>query len=333
MNIDALKLTTDLVSLVENAGAQLRKHGNEWRGSCPLHNGNNPTGFVVYETEKRWQCFSGDCGNGDALDFVMKWKDMKLVDAYRFLGGKDKIDPLEVSRLAEERAQRTIREMETKLVEYKRVLDDLKQTQVWLKYANELENNARAQQLWKMRGIAEDLQTYWQLGYCPDFTVNTDAGKWHTDTLTIPIFGKDWSPLNLRHRLLNPYNPKDKYRPDRPGLKAEPFLCDPDIGYDCERVLVVEGEIKSMVTYATLNSDKWQVIGIPGKNTKVADKLQHSDVFICLDPDARDEARDLAKATRGRIMDIPGKIDDMIIDGEIDRVSLQNLIRAARRVV
>ena len=332
MNIDALKQTVDLVTLVEQSGGQLRRHGNEWRGACPIHRGNNPTGFVVYD-DQHWRCFSSDCGSGDALDLVMKLKGISLTEAYRLLGGQDKVDPLEVSRLAAERAERTIKEMESKLVEYQRVLDDLKQTQVWLKYATELETNQRARQLWKMRGIGEDFQSYWQLGYCPDFTITTDAGKWHTPTLTIPIFGKGWTPLNIRHRLLNPANPKDKYRPDRPGLKAEPFLCDPDIAYDCERVLIVEGEIKSMVTYATLNSDRWQVIGIPGKNNlKVGEKLLHSDVFICLDPDAQDESIELARMTHGRIVDIPGKIDDLILDKVLDKTSLQSLIREAKRI-
>lgn len=331
MNIEAVKQSVDLVSLVEKAGSQLKQHGNEWRGSCPLHGGNNPTSFVVYD-DRHWTCFSGDCGNGDVLDFVMKWKGITLSEAYRFLGGQDKVDPLEVARLAEERVKRATAEMEAKMVEYQALLDDLKQTQKWLQYVAQLENTPRAQQLWKMRGLPESFQSYWQLGYCPDFTVNSDNGKWHTDTLTIPVFDKGWAPLNIRHRLINPYNPKDKYRPDRPGLKAQPFLCDPDLGFDCERVLVVEGEIKSMVTYITLDSTKWQVIGIPGKNTKIGEKLLYKDVFICLDPDAREEARDLARITRGRILDLPDKIDDMIIGGEIDKLSLQNLIRSSRKI-
>jgi hypothetical protein len=88
-----------------------------------------------------------------------------------------------------------------------------------------------------------------------------------------------------------------------------------------------------MVTYATLNSDRWQVIGIPGKNNlKIGKKLLHSDVFICLDPDAQDESIDLARMTHGRIVDIPGKIDDLILDGVLDKRILQNLIIGSKRV-
>ena len=66
---------TDLVDLVQKAGGMLKRAGREWRCSCPLHGGDNPTGFAVYEDSghARWKCWTNDCGQGDALDFVQKW--------------------------------------------------------------------------------------------------------------------------------------------------------------------------------------------------------------------------------------------------------------------
>jgi len=64
----------------------------------------------------------------------------------------------------------------------------------------------------------------------------------------------------------------------------------------------------------------------------VGEKLLHSDVFICLDPDAQEESIDLARMTHGRIVDIPGKIDDLILDKVLDKTSLQSLIREAKRI-
>ena len=77
------------------------------------------------------------------------------------------------------------------------------------------------------------------------------------------IFNEENELLNVKHRLLNPKNPKDKYRPETHGLGAfPPLLAIPSMGYDGELVIVVEGEIKAMVTWAHLPAFDFQVIGV-----------------------------------------------------------------------
>lgn len=77
-DLDKLLDTVDLPRLVEPYGTKLSSHrgGEELRGKCPLHGGDNPTAFVLYRDNHarwRWHCYTGCTpDNGDALDFLMR---------------------------------------------------------------------------------------------------------------------------------------------------------------------------------------------------------------------------------------------------------------------
>ena len=74
MEIDKFIGQIDLMHLAERAGADLKRAGPGWRGSCPLHGGDDPTEFIIYgyRGQERWRCLTR-CGDGDALDFVNRW--------------------------------------------------------------------------------------------------------------------------------------------------------------------------------------------------------------------------------------------------------------------
>jgi hypothetical protein len=157
--------------------------------------------------------------------------------------------------------------------------------------------------------------------------------------LTIPLFEvREDDPTNVKHRLLNPADPKDKYRPERSGIAALPFLGDRDLPIDAaDRVIVVEGEIKAAVTFLTLDHNLWQVVGVPGKNVpeQVVSKLKdRKDTVIILDPDAKAEAVKLARAIGGaKVVDLAEKIDDMIIDYGLGKNWVESVLHNARNVV
>lgn len=336
-DIDGVVSRSDLVELVERAGGQVKRIGSEWRGPCILHGGHNPSSFVIFSDggRQRWQCFSRDeCGGGDVIDFVMKWQGVPFLQAVEYLGGARQVDRAEMAHLAAERTERAAKELEMQIAKAQVTLSELRQAQTWIKYHEQLDLNPEHRGLWNARGIPDIWQDLWHLGYDPSFTVTTPAGYWTTPTLSIPIFaeGQPSEPISLRHRLLNPPTPTDKYRPDRPGLKAAPFVCDPEERYD--NILVVEGEIKAMVTYITLDNVKWQVMGIPGKKIfhTLIPQLKGRQVVICLDPDALHEAEEMARLVSGRVMEITEKIDDCINDKQLNKGMLQKLIRTSRKV-
>jgi DNA primase len=77
-----------LEDLVVQAGTQVRRSGHELRGPCPLHGGDNPTAFAIFtgnDGSQQWHCFSGCQSGGDALDFVMRWKQFDFKSAVQYL--------------------------------------------------------------------------------------------------------------------------------------------------------------------------------------------------------------------------------------------------------
>lgn len=338
MDIIGIRAQNDLLVWAEKAGAKFHRCGSEWRSACPLHTGSNANAFAVYVDSKgdqRWKCFSGDCGQGDIYDFVMKWQRIEFVPAYQMLGGEQSPDPLEVARNAEQRAVRVIQHMEAELAKYQQVLDELRSAQSWLAYHRYTLEHPEAEKLWEARGLPPSWQNFYQLGYCPAFPVSTETGRMTTPSLTIPIFDPQWQVLNIRHRLLNPPQPNDKYRPERPGLHATPLIGNPNKGYDHDPILVVEGEVKSMVTYSTLyqtEDNTPQVIGVPGKTAyrAIVDQLQGHDVYVLFDPDAEREAEEAARMVNGKVMTLPVKIDDAILHGDLTAKGLRCRMKAAR---
>jgi hypothetical protein len=335
MNIETA-LQTDLVELANQAGASMKKCKGDWRGACPIHRGDNDNGFAVYmDGDKwRWKCYTRDCGSGDVIDFVVAWRGMSLKDAIRYLGGDIPADPAELARMATERRIKAEAYAKQKQEEYKLALVELRQARRWETYYHNLENNEHARELWRARGIPDVFQSIWQFGYCDKFSYSTKEGTFTTPTLTIPIFGDDPEPVTIRHRLLNPFRPNDKYRPEKPGLHSAPFMADPGKDKTLERIIIIEGEIKAAVTYITLDDPNIQVYGVPGKNAfaSIKDKLAGRQVWICYDPDAQLQATKDAKEIHARLIEIPTKIDDAILAGFLDREAIRRLMKSAKAV-
>lgn len=57
--------------------------GDTARASCKIHNGNNPTSFVVNTDIGMWYCHSGDCGGGDIIALVMKMENISYRQAIK----------------------------------------------------------------------------------------------------------------------------------------------------------------------------------------------------------------------------------------------------------
>lgn len=327
-NTDAILQKTDLVDLVEKAGAQVKKN----RCACPIHGGRDVTGFAIYKDGGReyWKCFSGDCGGGDAIDFVMVWRGWDFKRACEFLGGEVQADPHEMKRLADERMAKAKRELEDKQNRLEAARAELRTAEKHVLYHESMGEWAR--KMWIGRGLDEGMQSFWTLGACEDFVIN---GDYHTPTLTIPVFGEQHELLNIKHRLVNPQNPKDKYRPERSGLGAfPPFLAVPEMGYDGGLIIVTEGEIKAMVTWSSLSEVDVQVIGVPGRSQfkALAKDLQgKKNVVVIPDPGAEADAWSFAKSVSAKYLPMNEKIDDYILQTGITANDLFALIKQARR--
>jgi hypothetical protein len=234
-----------------------------------------------------------------------------------------------MERLAQLRLENAKRELEDKQRRYEAARRELQAAQKHLFYHESMGQWAKT--LWTERGLDEGMQSFFTLGACSDFEVNIN---YHSPTLTIPFLDEQRNLLNIQHRLVNPPNPKDRYRPETFGLGSmPPFLAIPEMGFDGGLVIVVEGAIKSMVTWSRLEISDFQTIGVTSKHAfmKTADELKGKKVLVIPDPQGEKEAYDLARAVGGNILEVPAKIDDYLISTKMSSNNFYSLIRQTRK--
>jgi hypothetical protein len=259
------------------------------------------------------------------FDWFAFWEKKPLTD---ILKGQC-VDPATELERKIEYAKRTQERLQEEITHAQAVLDDLHQSRVWERYHEQ--QTAFSTQWWKNRGITEYFQEYWKLGFIPDYTLK----DYHTPAMTIPVFETGWECVNIRMRLVNPPDEGGKYRPYKAGLPAPLYIAEPELQVK-NRTLVVEGEIKSMVSYIAADDLKLQVVGLPGKNpsVKIIEKLKDCDpIYLCLDPDAdpKDVATQLGKE-RVRIIELPEKIDDLILNNGLGSEWMARLMSLARKM-
>lgn len=201
-------------------------------------------------------------------------------------------------------------------------LANLRKEELWLKYHENLGEAAR--RYWQNRGVPPFLQDWWKLGW--------RLGQY--PTATIPLFGPGWAALNVKHRYIETPPNRGRYFYELRGQGQPMFLCNPDLELS-GNLIIVEGEIKSMVTYATLSDETQQTLGLPGLNLN-AENLALvracERLTLIVDPDARQQAWKLVRALgreKCRVLIPPMKIDDGILAGGLGKRDLELLIRNA----
>ena len=280
--------------------------GNEYSGACPDCGGDDR--FRMFDDLLKPR---GWCRKCDVKLYPNSFDGWKPPDAH------------EIAR----RAEAARRALERTIRDAQEILAELKRAEPWIKYHDELTDQARM--IWEYRGLAEFWQDYWQLGYATD--------KPWGQSLTIPVWQDEWDVANVKHRLLIP-DDRGKYRSHTAGLPALSFVAAPDVSGGT--ILAVEGEVKAMVTYATLEDPDIQIVGLPGKSpsdTAIAVFDSYDQIILCMDPDVTGtEVKQLAErvgANRTRFMHLPStmKIDDLITDGALDKASLKRYLQGAHK--
>ena len=81
--IEAVKRSHDLVSVIRAHGIKLRKKGSNYVGLCPFHKEKTPS-FTVNPKTNLYHCFGCNAG-GDVIGFVCKTENIGFRDAYEKL--------------------------------------------------------------------------------------------------------------------------------------------------------------------------------------------------------------------------------------------------------
>ena len=338
----------DLLGLAEKATRLRKVSAHEWAGPCPKCGGTDR--FRV-DPEKGWWCrqCTGTPGDGghwqDPIDLVMWLSGVDFKTAVLRLGGRMDITPAELERQAEERRRRDDQRAAEDAAARKAAQRQLAAGREYAAYNAALKDNPAALRLWAERGVPADWCAYWGLGYCE----NRQYRDGTFASLTIPYWRCDfasseqgdvvtWRIIDLKHRLIGNDAPGGKYRHHLSGCGNNLYYTDPMHRRLLGDVLIVEGEIKAMVTWIMCwNADldclapNLHVVGIPGKNWKpdyLAEVSEAERVFICLDPDGQPEARRLASTigSRARVLTLPEKIDDLILCGALQFDDLHRMM-------
>ena len=62
----------------------LQDTGNAYRACCPIHDGNNPTSFILKKDNGLFFCHAG-CGGGDIITFIEKMENVDFEEAIKIL--------------------------------------------------------------------------------------------------------------------------------------------------------------------------------------------------------------------------------------------------------
>ena len=302
---------------------------NEFAGSCPYCSGNmHPNG----ESPDRFRMWIKSRATGNPIGWCRNC-------GRTWSPHGEKLDPIQHQNWVKERQEAE----QERLRSAERALENLRREQAWVRYHAQV---GEVRQMYHARGITDEWIDYWMLGYNPSKEVWDNGEVYTTACLTIPIFLPGQAePITIRNRLLSPRRDNDKYRPEYAGLPSSLFYTNRDTKPK-ERCMVLEGEFKSMTTYLVLDDPKIFVVGTPGKTPSpelLKSQLGECDeVYLCLDPDAyacegKNKTSPIRKmidvfGNKSRVIQLPGKIDDLITTGYLDKHNLHTLIRGARRI-
>ncbi len=205
-------------------------------------------------------------------------------------------------------------------------LANLRDNAIWERYYDQ--NDASGQAYWVARGVPQAWQSFWQLGFVRDRSFVDVV----SDAATIPIFGYEREIQQVKYRLLNEEH--GRYRYHLSGTTAPAFLCNPDAALG-GHVYAIEGEIKSMVTFAALDDSNCSMMGLPGTNPgeRIIHQLRQADkVTLVFDPDAKRDAIKLARQIgihKTWILIPPVKIDDGIIEQRLNKRDVEHILGTA----
>jgi DNA primase catalytic core len=332
--IDDSKLTNllDRISLLDlierETRVKLKKAGSEFRGCCPIHQGDNNTAFSIFQNGAGgrwlWHCYTGCNAGGDALTFIRKLHNLDFVEAVKWLCDYERM-PFESLGLTEQAiAEHKEREQRRDVLELAARF-----------YRSQFEANQDAQQYALSRGFTIDTVRTAGFGFSDsqrlaawlkdknaDLSMARQIGLLRADGLdfTANANGQAASPNGwliyvhrvvgrvdyLSARALHPADPKDKSR-NLPGSK---HIYRAEVRGD-GGLIVVEGQADAE-SWRQLGHSAWALCGTSLNDADAAAIRARKPVMLMLDNDNPGQARttDVARAIGPLVMISPPLPDE-----------------------
>lgn len=304
LNLHVILSRVSLEDLAQQAGTKLHQTGNDWRGKCPLHKGDNLTAFSVYVGEggfERWHCHTKCDAGGDAIDFVQRWQGLDFMGAVKYLAETLHLDladlgfdPGSVQRETEHRKQADLLDEAAKYFA----------TQLWSKAGEP------ARKYLLGRGFTEKTLREAGWGYCRsdrglhnhlqkvsadldlmkklgviradglDFTANGEGAKASLDGYIIYPHTWNGKTMYFSARALKPKDPNDKSR-NLPGERQVYWALVPgDLN-----LIIVEGQ-SDAESLRQLGRSALALCGVGNLSVQEIERVQKRRVvYLALDND------------------------------------------------
>lgn len=327
-------LPTELVELSSKVNYVQQKSRNEFSSSCPacgghVHSdGSLPDRFIILVRSR---------ATGGPLGLCRKC-------GHKWWPGKESGQAIseETLRLLEQQAEvyraQTEEQRAAKLASFTT-------QELWLELNRRMREEQRA--WWESQGVDEKWQNYLKLGYTDSKAYQSGGELMHSPAYTIPYFHANWEFCTMQYRLVNPDNPKDRYRFEG-GLGSTYYMVTPSLPIS-DVAFVFEGAKKGIVAkrYADYpathlcipSASDWRRSGI----LEVVKNC--SSVYILLDPDTFVRPKDArmnwmpqavlfaeAVGKAARIVELPVKADDGFVQYGMEAEDFLEAVKQARRI-
>ena len=153
-DVQTIKDRLDIVEFIHEY-VPLKQAGANWKAPCPFHGEKTPS-FMVSREKQIWHCFG--CGKGgDLFSFLEEMEGMSFVETLQVLAQRAGVElsrQVRSSHTADNKSRlREVLEMSTKF--FQLVLTNSEAGEV-------------ARQYVKRRGVSEEIQQQFQIGYVPE---------------------------------------------------------------------------------------------------------------------------------------------------------------------
>ena len=179
--IDDLKNRADLVRIIQPYAQDLKKKGANWMACCPFHQEKTPS-FSVNPSKGFYKCFG--CGKGGtAYNFLMEMEGLSFPEAVKRVAEisgvmlPEPVDDQTYERSKKKRDEK--KQIADQVIELNQVALDFWEAELHKKNAK----SKAARAYLEARGISEDIQKQFRLGFSPD--------KWDALLGVLRDFGAD----------------------------------------------------------------------------------------------------------------------------------------------
>ncbi len=152
-DVNTVRMASDIVAVISNH-VTLQRSGRTLKGLCPFHREKTPS-FTVMPDQQRWRCYG--CGlYGDVFTFIMQLEQLTFPEAVRLLAERAGME----YRPQGGSADRNAADKRQALLEANRV------AHAW--FQAQLRQCQEAQDLFRRRGLTDEIIASFGLGYAPD---------------------------------------------------------------------------------------------------------------------------------------------------------------------